>query len=79
MIDEVLDDIGRLVAWLKDGDLYSAKTKEKLATVGEKGLYDLDGNFLNMHLTKISDGESGNTRVSGDTAALTRFKKPASL
>jgi hypothetical protein len=66
---------GNQIGWVDGCDIYSSHTQKKFATVGENGLYDLHGDFLNVHL---ESSEGGNPApASPDTAALANFKKLA--
>jgi hypothetical protein len=67
---------GKQIGWVDGHDVYSSQTQEIFAPVRKDGnLYDLNGNFLNVHL---ENSESGNPDLTGlDTAALANFKKLA--
>ena len=55
MADLIWDDrIGDQLAWIENGEVFSIATKQKIATVRERQLYDLEGKPLNLYLNAAS-------------------------
>jgi hypothetical protein len=66
---------GDQIAWIEnDHDVYSAVTKQKFATVRDRKLYALDGQFLNLHLENLH-GEGADLASSENTLKHSRSSK----
>jgi hypothetical protein len=61
------------LAWIKDGDVFSAATQQKIATLDDEGnLYSLDGHSLDLHLETVNGG--GRIGAGSHRHAIAKFK-----
>ncbi len=69
---------GKQLGLVADGcDVFSAATRQKIATVREGNLYSLTGEPLNLALELLEGGEPRGIGGERQTDALARFKKLA--